>query len=95
MATIDIRRAHSLTLDEARKRAEVLAKDLASIGIRWHWEGDRIRFDAPNGAAMGVTGSVHVDPREIRVEADLPFLLKIIKGSIEGKINMNLDKALR
>jgi len=96
MATIDISRAHTLEKDEARRRAEALAKSMEDkLGIRWRWEGDKIRFDAPTGAAKGATGTVHVDPRDVRVEVDLPFLLRAIRGTVEAKINQKLDDLLR
>ena len=96
MATIDISRSHSLEKDDARRRAEALAKSMEDkLGIRWRWEGDKIRFDAPSGAAKGATGTVHVDPRDVRVEVDLPFLLRAVKGTVESKINQKLDDLLR
>lgn len=92
MATIDIKRSHTLDRDEARKRAEELARGMeAKLGIRWSWEGDRIKFDAPSGAAKGATGQVSVAETEVRVEVDLPFLLRAIKGTVESKINQKLD----
>jgi putative polyhydroxyalkanoate system protein len=92
MATIDIRRSHTLDKEEAKRRAEALAKGLEEkLGIRWHWDGDRIRFDAPSGAAKGTTGTVHVDLTDVHVEVDLPFLLRAIKGTVESKINQKLD----
>ncbi|HEY4117351.1 MAG TPA: polyhydroxyalkanoic acid system family protein [Byssovorax sp.] len=95
MATIDIKRAHTLDKDEAKRRAEQLAKGMEDkLGIRWRWEGDRIKFDAPSGAAKGATGAVSVSATEVRVEVDLPFLLRAIKGTIEGKINEKVDAVL-
>ena len=95
MATIDIRRSHTLDKAEAKKRAEELAKGMEEkLGIRWHWDGDRIRFDAPSGAAKGASGTVHVDPKDVRVEVDLPFLLRAVKGTVESKINQKLDDVL-
>ena len=95
MATIDIRRAHALTADDAKKRAEQLARGMETkLGIRWRWDGDRIRFDAPSGAAKGTTGTVSVEPSAVRVEVDLPFLLKAIKGTVESKIHQKLDEVL-
>jgi putative polyhydroxyalkanoate system protein len=92
MATIDIRRSHTLEKDEAKKRAEELARSMEQkLGIRWHWEGDRIRFDAPSGTAKGATGAVSVDLTQVRVEVDLPFLLRAFKGTVEGKIVEKLD----
>lgn len=95
MATIDIRRQHTLSKDEAKKRAEELAKSMETkLGIRWRWEGDVIRFDAPSGAAKGATGVVSVEPSSVRVEIDLPFLLRAIKGTVESKVNEKLEAVL-
>lgn len=95
MATIDIKRSHTLDKDEAKRRAEELARGMQDkLGIRWNWDGDRIRFDAPSGAAKGATGTVSVDPAIVRVEVDLPFLLRAVKGTVESKINEKLDDIL-
>jgi len=92
MATIDIRRAHTLDKAEARTRAEALAKGMEEkLGLSWSWDGDKIRFNAPSGPAKGATGTVSVDPKEVRVEVDLPFLLRAVKGTVESKINEKLD----
>jgi putative polyhydroxyalkanoate system protein len=95
MATIDISRSHSLSTDIAKQRAEELAKGMESkLGIRWRWEGDVIKFDAPSGAAKGATGAVNVTPDKVRVTVDLPFLLRAVKGMVESKINEKLDSLM-
>ena len=95
MATIDISRKHGLDKEEAKKRAEQLAKRLEEkIGIRWRWEGDKITFDAPSGMAKGANGNVSVDGAQIRVEIDLPFMLRPMKGMVEGKVNDKLDQLI-
>ncbi|WP_437327445.1 polyhydroxyalkanoic acid system family protein [Sorangium sp. So ce381] len=95
MATIDIRRQHALTKDEARKRAEELARGMEDkLGIQWRWDGDVIRFDAPGGAAKGTKGLVRVEASAVHVEIDLPFLLKAMKGMVESKVNDKLDAVL-
>ena len=95
MATIDIRRSHSLPKDMAKQRAEELARSMETkLGIKWQWDGDQIRFSAPSGAAKGASGVVSVDPSTVRVEIDLPFLLRAIKGTVEGKVNEKLDDLL-
>jgi len=95
MATIDIRRAHTLPKDEARKRAEDLAKTMQSrFAIQWQWTGDAIHFDAPSGAAKGIKGEVAVSEKEVRVQIDLPFLLRMMKGTVESKVNEKLDAFL-
>jgi putative polyhydroxyalkanoate system protein len=92
MATIDISKNHGLSLEDARKRAEELAKGMESkLGLAWRWQGDTIHFDAPSGAAKGTKGEVAVTAQAIRVAVDLPFMLKMMKGTIEEKIREKLD----
>jgi putative polyhydroxyalkanoate system protein len=95
MSTIDITQAHTLSKDEARKRAEELAKSLESrFNLNWRWEGDAIRFDAPGGPAKGTKGEVAVSDRDVRVQIDLPFLLKMLKGTVEAKVYEKLKQLL-
>lgn len=95
MATIDIRRQHTLGKDVAKQKAETLAKGMESkLGIRWSWQGDHIKFDAPSGAAKGATGQVSVTDSDVRVEIDLPFLLRAVKGTIETRVNDELNKLM-
>ena len=95
MATIDVRRAHTLSKEEARKRAEDFARNMEQrFELQWRWEGDRIVFDAPRGAAKGTKGTVDVGDKDVRVQIDLPFLLRMLKGTVESKVHEKLDKIL-
>jgi putative polyhydroxyalkanoate system protein len=95
MATIDIKRSHTLTLEVAKQRAEELAKSMGErLELEWKWEGDTIHFHAPKGAAKGTKGEVAVTAKEVRVSVDLPFMLRVMKGTIEDKVNEKLDKLL-
>jgi putative polyhydroxyalkanoate system protein len=95
MATIDIKRAHKLPLDDAKKKAEELAQGMESkFGIVWKWDGNTIRFDAPSGAAKGTKGEVAVTEKDVRVAIDLPFMLRVMKGTIEAKVNEKLNGLL-
>jgi len=95
MATIDITKAHSLPLDDAKKKAEELAKGMADrFGIQWKWDGNSIRFDAPSGAAKGTKGEVAVSDKNVRVAIDLPLMLRVMKGTIEEKVNEKLTALL-
>lgn len=95
MATIDIRRSHTLGKEIAKQKAESLAKGMeAKLGIRWRWEGDHIKFDAPSGAAKGATGQVGVTDSDVHVAIDLPFLLRAVKGTIETRVNDELNKLM-
>lgn len=91
MATIDITRSHTLPIDTAKTKAEELAKSMADrFGIIWKWDGNTIRFDAPGGAAKGTKGEVAVTEKDVRVAIDLPFMLKMMKGTIEEKVKEKL-----
>lgn len=95
MATIEVRRRHSLPNETARERAEELAKSLQEkLGLEWHWTDDRLVFEAPRGPAKGTKGSVRVTAEEVSVEIDLPFFLRMLKGKIESKVQEKLDRLL-
>ncbi len=92
MATIEMERKHSIGKEAARKKAEELADKMKEkIGIEWAWAGDDIRFEAKSGAAKGAKGKVAVSDSLIRVEVDLPFMLRPLKGMVESKIKEKLD----
>jgi putative polyhydroxyalkanoate system protein len=95
MSTIDVRRSHSLPKEEAKKRAEDLAKSMQSrFDLDWRWDGDQIRFEAPRGAAKGTKGTVEVTGSEVRVQIDLPLLLRMMKGTVESKVSEKLGQVL-
>src|SRR5258708_37305685 len=95
MATIDIRRAHSLPKEDAKKKAEELAKSMeAKFNLEWRWKGDAIVFDAPRGVAKGTKGEVSVSDSEVRVQIDLPFMLQMLKGTVETRVNEKLREIL-
>ena len=92
MSTIDITRNHTLPIEDAKKKAEELAKGMADkFGMSWRWEGDAIQFDAASGAAKGTKGQVAVTDKTVRVAIDLPVMLRVLKGTIESKVNEKLD----
>lgn len=95
MSTIDISRSHSLPIDAARQKAEELANSMQTkLGLTWSWAGDSIKFEAPGGVAKGTKGEVVVTAKEVRVAVDLPLMLRMLKGSIEDKINEKLNQLL-
>jgi putative polyhydroxyalkanoate system protein len=95
MATIDIKRTHNLGIETAKQKAEDLANGMKEkLGIAWKWDGNNIKFDAPSGMAKGASGQVTVEATSLRVEIDLPVLLRPMKGAVESKVNEKLDRAL-
>ena len=93
MATIDLRRTHTLPKDEAKRRAEAIATGLKDkVELDWRWEGERIVFESPRGVAKGTRGLVSVSDTDVRVEIDLPFMLRVLKTKVEAKVNEKLDQ---
>ena len=88
MADIDVRRVHNLGLAAARKAADKLAADLGKkFGLSGDWEGNVLHFERP-----GVTGSLAINARDLRLAVTLGFLLKAMKGSIEQAVMAELDR---
>ncbi len=95
MATIDVRRNHALSKDEAKRRAEDLAKTMKQkLDLEWRWEGDRIVFEAPRGTAKGTKGTVDVTDQDVRVQIELPLLMRMLKGTVESKVSEKLSQIL-
>jgi putative polyhydroxyalkanoate system protein len=90
MSEIRIRRAHAKPIDEARKAAEKMAKQLRKdFDLDYAWDGHVLRFER-----SGVDGELHVTAREVRLEAKLGFLLAFLKPRIEAEVEEQLDKHL-
>ena len=88
MADIDIRKTHNLGLKAARAAADRMAEHLGKkFGLEGDWSGNTLNFERP-----GVTGSLSVDDKDLRLVVTLGFLLKAMRGSIEGAVNSELDK---
>lgn len=95
MAQVDIRRANTLGKASAREKTEALAKRLEQkFGIDWRWNGDDLAFHAPQGAAKGTRGTISIHDADIRVQVDLPLLLRAFKGKVEDRVKEELDKIL-
>lgn len=88
MADIEARRAHSLSLEDARKVAQQLAdqlKDQFQLDSEWH--GNTLKFNR-----SGVKGHVQVSDKDVAVEISLGFMLKAFKGKIQSEVTKNMDK---
>jgi putative polyhydroxyalkanoate system protein len=93
MSTIDIRHAHALPKEEARRLAEDLVRSMkhgADFDLRW--QDDRLLFTAARGITKGTRGAIDVGEKEVRVEIDLPFHLRMVKSMMEGKVNEKLAR---
>ena len=91
MADIDIKLAHNLGLKAARVAADKMAEHLGrKFGLEGDWKGNVLEFERP-----GVTGSLAVDDKDLRLTVNLGFLLKAMRGSIEGAVQEELDKLFK
>jgi len=89
MATIDISRGHKLGKEEAKNRAnQILGRLKDGYGIKGEWAGDKFDITAPAKGTFTVTDA------SVRLEIDLPFMLRPIKGKIEAKVNEEFDRSL-
>jgi putative polyhydroxyalkanoate system protein len=88
MSKIDIRRKHGSSLKAAKaavdKTAQAMGKKFA---IESEWEGDTLHFQR-----SGVNGKIHVTKVEVRVHAELGFLLGMMRTAIESEIEKQLDE---
>jgi putative polyhydroxyalkanoate system protein len=88
MATIDISRNHTLGRDEAKNRANAVLERMKPQGIKGTWHGDVFDIESP------AKGTFKVTDNTLRIEIDLPFVLRPLKSKIESKINAELDRAI-
>ena len=88
MSDIKIRRGHALAPKHARKAAEKMSERLSeAFDMEFVWEGEVLRF-----RRSGVDGQLILGDQEVIIEAQLGFLLVMMKPAIERSIHENLDK---
>jgi putative polyhydroxyalkanoate system protein len=88
MSTIDIHAFHSLSHQQALNAADELSIDLSKkFGIDYGWEDEVIHFERP-----GVNGRIFVYENELRIQANLGFMLMMLKGPIEQEIERYLKE---
>ncbi|MBS0557263.1 MAG: polyhydroxyalkanoic acid system family protein [Proteobacteria bacterium] len=88
MSTIDIRRKHGKSLKAARTAVDKTAGAIGKkFAIASEWDGDTLHF-----SRSGVNGRIHVGKTELRVHAELGFLLGMMKPAIEEEIHRQLDE---
>ena len=88
MADIELHRVHNLGLTAARAAADRMADELGrKFDLKGNWDGNVLKFERP-----GVTGSLAVTDKDLKLSVALGFLLKAMKGSIQSAIEQELDK---
>jgi putative polyhydroxyalkanoate system protein len=88
MSDIRIRRSHALAPKHARKAAEKMSARLSeAFDMQFEWEGEVLRFQR-----SGVDGQLTLGHYEVIIDAELGFLLAMMKPKIEQAIHENLDQ---
>ncbi len=89
MADIDISQNHKLGKDTAKTKAtEVINRIKGEIGLDGAWAGDVFTISKPVKGTFTVTDTV------VRVQIELGFAMRMIKGKIEERIRGELSKSL-
>jgi putative polyhydroxyalkanoate system protein len=85
-----IRRSHELGMDEARKRADRIAKDLSDeYGVRAEWEGDHMVV-----RGSGINGQLLVAEQFIELQVKLGFAMRLMEAPIRAVIEKTIDDEL-
>jgi len=88
MADIELVRAHSEPIARARALVQKTADELApEHDLSSEWHGNTLHFHR-----TGVDGQIIVTASEIRLHANLSFLLKPLKGRLVDRIERTFDK---
>jgi len=90
LSSIDIRHPHTRTPDQVRVVLQTVADKLRQRhGLTSQWEGDALTLSGP-----GIDGRISLEPEQVRVTAELGFLMSAMKGMIESEIQRVLQEQL-
>ena len=88
MPSIDIRHRHAKSLKDARASVERVAEKIRQkFDVSCAWDGNTLAFER-----SGVHGQIELAKNEVRVVANLGFLMMALKGPIESEIYKVLEK---
>ena len=89
MADIQLKRRHTYSRDEAKRRIEPsIAETAESFGLRFRWNGNVCNFEGP------AKGYIVVKDDSVEMAANLGFAAMLIKSTIERTIREEIDHAL-
>ncbi|MDC9719693.1 MAG: polyhydroxyalkanoic acid system family protein [Gammaproteobacteria bacterium] len=90
MASIQVSYPHQRTMADAREAVQAFSGKLeAKLGVKSHWEGDRLKLERP-----GVVGSMLLADGAVEVELTLGMMLTPMKSQIEAEIHKQLGRCL-
>jgi putative polyhydroxyalkanoate system protein len=84
VAHIDVTHPHHLGPAGARRAAERVLEDLRrehGLSLEAHWEGDTLV-----ASGRGFHARLHAGPEDVRVTAELGFLLRALRGRIRHEV---------
>jgi putative polyhydroxyalkanoate system protein len=85
-----IKRSHNLGIEEAKRRADLIAVDLAGrFNLRSRWEGDQLRVKG-----SGVDGRLLVEQSSVELRVRLGLALKLLEGPIHAEIKRSMAEHL-
>jgi putative polyhydroxyalkanoate system protein len=91
MAKLTIEQAHTLSLDEVKKRLQALADRLSQkYGVDARWVTDC----EAHVKRTGVSGKITCSESKVTVALDLSFMLSPIKEKIETRVRQELQSTL-
>jgi hypothetical protein len=99
MPRLTLEAPHALGQDEALRRLKEkfesaraqYGSDVKNLNEEWTDHSLNFSFSA---MGIGVSGTVKVEDRAVKVNADLPFAAKFFQGAIEKRMRAELDELL-
>jgi putative polyhydroxyalkanoate system protein len=90
MPNISIERNHNLSLAKAKAAVDEVAEKISKrFQVETKWDKDTLKF-----TRSGVNGTIAVEKNAVKVDAELSFMLGLLKNTIETEIKQYLDKVL-
>ena len=83
-----IRREHTLGIDEAKRRVDKIADELAGkLRLSTRWQGDHLRV-----TGSGVSGRIVVEETSVEVHVHVGFTMMMFRESIRTAIEGSIDE---
>lgn len=89
MADVVVEQSHSLTPVEARSKIASFEEMMSKYGVKADWSGNKATLKG-----TGVSGSIDVDTRRVRVEVKLGMMAKVA-GVDPVKLKSSIEKRLK
>lgn len=90
MASINIHRTHRLSHERVVAAVNAVAEQLKDeYAVRSQWRGSTLHFER-----VGLTGTMHLAAKELKLDVQLGFLLSAFRDGIAREIERTLDEEL-